>query len=125
MRLFLFLLPVSKSFSLSPTSRYSQRRRAGVADLKRLGKETRMQKVKPKSRQTEVAQTGRIPVGTDVHHHHLRNPSIGYLVRAIRETEALILSGECHPDWGKKRVEALQKMLEGKESKLQKKRASK
>ena len=39
MRLFLFLLPVSKSFSLSPTSRYSQRRRAGVADLKRLANE--------------------------------------------------------------------------------------
>jgi len=40
-----------------------------------------MRKVTRKSRQTEVARTGRIPVGTDVHHHHLRNPSIGYLVR--------------------------------------------
>jgi hypothetical protein len=84
-----------------------------------------MRKVKRKSRQTEVAQTGRIPVGTDVHHHHLRNPSIGYLVRVIRETEALISSGECHPDWGMKRIVALQKMLDAKESKLQKKRASK
>jgi len=43
----------------------------------------------------------------------------------IRETEALISSGECHPDWGAKRIVALQKMLEAKESKLQKKRASK
>ena len=84
-----------------------------------------MQKVDRKSRQTEVARTGRIPVGTDVHHRHLRNPSIGYLVRVIRETEALISSSECHPDWGKKRIVALQKMLETKESKLQKQRASK
>ena len=84
-----------------------------------------MQKVDRKSRQTEVARTGRIPLGTDVHHHHIRNPSIGYLVRVIRETEALISSGECHPDWGTKRIVALQKMLEAKESKLQKKRATK
>jgi hypothetical protein len=84
-----------------------------------------MQKETQKSRRTEVARTGCIPAGTDVHHHHLRNPSIGYLVRVIRETEALISSGECHPDWGKKRVVALQKMLEAKERKLEKKRASK
>jgi hypothetical protein len=84
-----------------------------------------MQKVKRKSRQTEVARTGRIPVGTDVHHHHLRNPSIGYLVRVIRDSEALISSGECHPDWGMKWIVALQKMLDAKESKLGKKRASK
>ena len=82
-------------------------------------------KSEAKVRQTEVARTGRIPVGTDVHHRHLRNPSIGYLVRVIRETEALISSSECHPDWGKKRIVALQKMLETKESKLQKQRASK
>ena len=84
-----------------------------------------MLKVERKSRQTEVARTGRIPVGTDVHHHHLRNPSIGYLVRVIRATEALISSGECHPGWGKKRLVALQNMLEAKEDNLQKKRASK
>lgn len=84
-----------------------------------------MREAERKSRQTEVARTGRIPVGTDVHHLHLRNPSIGYLVRVIRETEALISSGECHPDWGKKRIEALQKMLEAKESNFLKKRASK
>jgi|GEM_PF-3163881 len=84
-----------------------------------------MQKVNRKFRQTEVARTGRIPVGTDVHHHHLHNPSIGYLVRVISETEALISSGECHPNWGKKRLEALRKMLEAKESKLHKKRAGK
>ncbi|MGV3663957.1 MAG: hypothetical protein ACO1TE_27545 [Prosthecobacter sp.] len=82
-------------------------------------------KSEAKARQAEVARTGRIPVGADVHHHHLRNPSIEYLVRVIRETEALISSRECHPDWGKKRIAALQKMLEAKESKLQKKRASK
>ena len=82
-------------------------------------------KSEAKVRQTEVKRTGRIPVGTDVHHRHLRNPSTGYLVRVIRETEALISSGECHPDWGKKRVVALQRMLEAKECKLEKKRASK
>jgi hypothetical protein len=84
-----------------------------------------MRKVERKSRQTEVARTGRIPVGTDVHHHQLLNPSIAYLVRVIRQTEALISSGDCHPNWGKKRIEALQKMLEAKEKSLQKKRASK
>ncbi len=84
-----------------------------------------MRKVKRKSRQTEVAQTGRIPVGTDVHQHHLHNPSIEYLVRVIRETEALISSGECHPDWGMKPIVSLQKILDAKESKIQKKRASK
>jgi hypothetical protein len=82
-------------------------------------------KSEAKVRQTEVARTGRIPVGTDVHHRHLRNPSIGYLVRVIRETEALISFGECHPDWGKKRIVALQKMLDTKERKLGKKHASK
>lgn len=84
-----------------------------------------MRKVERKSRQSEVASTGRIPVGTDVHYHQLRNPSIAYLLRVIRQTEALISSGDCHPDWGKKRIEALQKMLEAKEKKLQKKRESK
>lgn len=84
-----------------------------------------MRKVNRKSRHAEVSRTGLIPVGTDVHHQHLRNPSIGYLVRVIRETEALISSGGCHPDWGKKRIVALQKMLEAKETKLQKKRTSK
>jgi hypothetical protein len=73
-----------------------------------------MRKVERKSSQTEVAQTGRIPVGTDVHQHRLRNPNIGYLVRVIRETKALMSSGECHPDWGSKRIEALQKMLDAK-----------
>ena len=84
-----------------------------------------MQKVMRKSRQTEVARTGRIPVGTDVHHQHLDNPSIEYLARVIRETKGLISSGDCHPNWGTKRILALQKMLEAKESKLQKKRATK
>jgi hypothetical protein len=84
-----------------------------------------MRKETQKSRQTEVVRTGRIPAGTDVHHNHLRNPSIGYLVRVIRDTEARISSGECHPDWGTKRIVALQKMLEAKERKLEKKRASK
>jgi hypothetical protein len=84
-----------------------------------------MQRAERQIRRSEVARTGKIPVGTDVHHRHLRNPSIGYLRRVIRETEALISSGECHADWGKKRIEGLQKMLEAKESRLQKKRASK
>jgi hypothetical protein len=84
-----------------------------------------MRKATQHSRQTEVARTGRIPLGTDVHHHHLRNPSIRYLLRVIRKTEALMSSGECHQDWGTKRIAALQKMLEAKESTLQKKRASK
>ena len=82
-----------------------------------------MQKAERQVRQSEVARTGRIPVGTEVHHRSLRNPSIAYLRRVLRKTEALISSGECHPDWGRKRAEALQKMLEVKRSRLEKKRA--
>lgn len=76
-------------------------------------------------RRSEVARTGRIPVGTDLHHSHLRNPRIGYLRLVIRQTEALISSGECHVDWGRKRLDALRKMLEAKENRLQKKRMGK
>jgi len=81
-----------------------------------------MQKAERQFRKSDVKRTGRIPVGTDVHHRHLRNPSIGYLYRVIRQTESLISSGECHPDWGRKRIEALQKMLFAKKSGLEKKR---
>jgi hypothetical protein len=84
-----------------------------------------MQKAERRVRKTEVARTGKIPVGTDVHHRHLRNPSIAYLRRVIRQTEALISSGECHAEWGRKRTGALQKMLEAKERRLEKKRANK
>jgi hypothetical protein len=84
-----------------------------------------MRRVQRQARKSEVARTGKIPAGTDVHHRHLRNPNSGYLHRVIRETEALISSGACHPDWGSKRIEALQKMLEAKESAFQKKRAGK
>ena len=81
-----------------------------------------MQKAERRVRKSEVARTGRIPAGTDVHHRHLRNPSIAYLRRVIGQTEALISSGQCHADWGRKRTEALQKMLEAKERRLEKKR---
>ena len=37
----------------------------------------------------------------------------------------LISSGQCHADWGRKRIEALQTMLEVKERRLEKKRANK
>ena len=84
-----------------------------------------MRKVKRKLRNVEVAQTGRIPVGTDLHHSHLRNPSISYLRRTIRQTEELMKSGECHLDWGRKRIEALTKMLEAKEDKIERKRNGK
>lgn len=84
-----------------------------------------MQKAERQIRKSEVARTGRIPVGTDVHHRHLRNPSMAYLRRVIRQTEALISSGKCHADWGRKRIEALQKMLEAKERRIEKKRAVK
>jgi hypothetical protein len=84
-----------------------------------------MEKAERRVRKSEVARTGRIPVGTDVHHRHLRNPSIAYLRRVIGQTEALISSRECHPDWGRKRIEALQMMLEVKEARLEKKRARK
>ena len=84
-----------------------------------------MRKVDRKARRSEVARTGRIPVGTDLHHRDLRNPNIGFLRRVIRQTEALIASGECHADWGRKRLGALQKMLQAKESRLKKKRVSK
>jgi len=93
--------------------------------MDRFAKKPLMQKAERRVRKSEVARTGRIPVGTDVHHRHLRNPSIAYLRRVIRETEALISSGECHADWGRKRAEALQKMLEAKEARLKKRRASK
>jgi hypothetical protein len=84
-----------------------------------------MRKVTQKSRNAEVARTWRIPVGADVHHRHLENPSIEYLARAIRDTKAQVSSGECHPDWGAKRLKALQKLLDVKERKLQKKREGK
>jgi hypothetical protein len=84
-----------------------------------------MRKVTRKARQSEVKRTGRIPQGTAVHHSRLRNPSIGYLRRVIRETEAQISSGDCHADWSRKRIEALRKMLEAKENRFQNKRARK
>jgi hypothetical protein len=84
-----------------------------------------MRRVEREARKSEVARTGRIPVGTEAHHHHLRNPSVSYLLRLLRETEALISSGQCHADWGRKRIEALQKMVDAKERRLLKKRASK
>ena len=84
-----------------------------------------MRKIKRKAHNAEVERTGRIPVGSDVHHGRLRNPSIAYLHRVIRETEALITSGECAPDWGKKRIAALQKMLDAKKRRFVKKRSSK
>jgi hypothetical protein len=82
-----------------------------------------MQKTERRVRKTEVARTGKIPAGTNVHHRHLRNQSIAYLRRVIRQTECLISSGECHAEWGRKRTDALQKMLEAKERRLEKKRA--
>jgi hypothetical protein len=84
-----------------------------------------MQKAQRRVRQSEVARTGRIPIGSDVHHRRLTNPSIAYLRRVICQTEAQIASGQCHADWGQKRLEALQKMLAAKESRLEKKRATK
>jgi hypothetical protein len=84
-----------------------------------------MQRAERQARKSEVARTGKIPTGTDVHHRHLRNPNSAYLLRVIRETEALISSGACHPDWGRKRIDALQNMLEAKKRSFQKKRASK
>jgi hypothetical protein len=78
-----------------------------------------MRKVKRNTRNAEVKRTGKIPLGSEVHHRHLRNPSFEYLRRVIRKTKALISSGECHPDWGRKRLEALQKMLEAKKNRLQ------
>jgi len=78
-----------------------------------------MRSVKRKARNSVVERTGKIPRGSDVHHRHLRNPSFEYLRRVIRQTKALISSGGCHPDWGRKRLEALQKMLEAKKNKLQ------
>ena len=84
-----------------------------------------MKSLKRKTRYSEVKQTGRIPVGTDVHHRHLRNPSISYLHRVISQTEQMILSGECHADWGGKRIQALEKMLDSKEKKLEKKKNKK
>lgn len=81
-----------------------------------------MLKIKRKSRDSEVERTGRIPVGADLHHRRLRNPSAQYLRRVIRETEALISAAECRPEWGKKRIHALQKMLEAKEGRREAKK---
>lgn len=78
-----------------------------------------MRRVERKARKEEVKRTGRIPVGSEVHHRHLRNPSFEYLDRVIRQTTALIWAGECHPAWGRKRIEALRKMREAKLSRLQ------
>jgi len=40
-------------------------------------------------------------------------------------SKTVISSGQCHADWGRKRIEALQTMLEVKERRLEKKRANK
>ncbi len=82
-----------------------------------------MRRIKRRVRNLEVERTGLIPAGSDVHFRHLHNPSIGYLLRVIRQTELLISTGECHADWGRKRIEALQNMLETKEVRLRKRRA--
>jgi hypothetical protein len=84
-----------------------------------------MRKVKRSVRAAALRGTGRIPAGSDVHHRHLRNPNLAYLRRVIRETEALISSGECHADWGRKRLEGLQKLLKAKELRLRWRRVSK
>ena len=84
-----------------------------------------MRKVKRRVRNAAVRGTGQIPAGSDVHHRFLRNPNIAYLRRVIRETEALVSSEECHADWGRKRLEGLQKLLHAKELRLRKRRASK
>ena len=83
-----------------------------------------MRRVKRNARNEEVKRTGKIPVGSEVHHSRLRNPSFAYLDRVIRKTEALISSGECHPDWGTKRMEALRKMREAKLNRLRRQTVS-
>jgi len=80
-----------------------------------------MKSLKRKLRESHVQNTGRIPTGTNVHHRHLRNPSIAYLQCVIDATKQAILDGECHPVWGQKRAHALEKMLDIKEEKLERK----
>lgn len=80
-----------------------------------------MKKNKRKLRKSYVERTGRIPVGADVHHSRLRNPSISYLNRVINLTKQMVLDGDCHPAWGQKRIRALEKMLDAKEEKLENK----
>ena len=84
-----------------------------------------MKRYQRKLKESEVKRTGRIPVGTDVHFKHLRNPSIAYLHRVISQTELLISTGDCHPEWGRKRIAALEKMLDSKERRFETKRMGK
>jgi hypothetical protein len=85
-----------------------------------------MRKVKRSERNAQVVRRhGLIPAHSELHHNQLRNPSIGYLLRVIRQTEALIAAGECHQVWGRKRLVALQKMLDAKRSAREKRRLSK
>ena len=83
-----------------------------------------MRRVKRTAHNEEVKWTGKIPAGSEVHHSRLRNPSFEYLDRVIRKTEALISSGECHPDWGRKRIEALRKLREAKLNRLRRQTVS-
>lgn len=73
-----------------------------------------MRSVERRVRRAEVARTGKVPAGSDIHHLHLRNPRSKYLVRAIQKTLTQIDSGECHPEWGIKRLDALWAMLDSK-----------
>jgi hypothetical protein len=81
-----------------------------------------MRKVNRKRRREEVATTGSIPSGTQVHFRRLRNPSISQIRFNLRKTQEELESGTCHPTWGAKQLEALNQMLEAKLDKFAKKR---
>jgi len=81
-----------------------------------------MRKVSRKQRNEEVASTGRIPSGTQLHFRHLRNPSLAQIHLRLRKTQAELESGTCHLLWGAKQIEALTHLLQAKLDKLAKKR---
>ncbi len=77
-----------------------------------------MRNVDRKARKRGVGRTGNIPIGTQVHFSRLRNPSIAQILFQLRKTEAEMKSGACHSSWGRKQIEALQRMLDAKKKKF-------
>ncbi len=72
-------------------------------------------------RRAEVARTGKIPFGSEVHVNHFHNLRYADLVAAYHRTEDEIKAGSCHRVWGLKRLAKLQRLIDSKVRKFEKK----
>ena len=75
-----------------------------------------------KARQGEVARTGRIPSGSEVHTGHMRNPNMWMISAYIQSVQGQLADGTCDPAWGRKRLAALEKMRDKKFRVIEKRR---